>query len=70
MKNLNQKVITLLAIVGIAIGVLGFVRTGSIVTALAVLATAIRQDRKIERYLAITIGVALLIVAFVLPHGR
>ena len=70
MKNLNQKVITLLAIVGIAIGVLGFVRTGSIVTALAVLATAIRQDRKIERYLAMTIGVALLVVAFVLPHGR
>jgi len=30
----------------------------------------VRQERRIERYLPITIGLALIVVAIVLPHGR
>lgn len=70
MKFLNKKSITSLAVAGLIIGVAGYVRTSSIVIALAVLATGITQERKVERIFAISIAIALLIVAIVLPHGR
>ena len=62
--------LTAIAVVGLLIGIIGFARTGSIVIALAVIGASIGQNRKIERYFALLIGVALLVVAIVLPHGR
>ena len=70
MISITKKSVTLIAIAGLIIGIAGFIRTGSIVIALAVIAAGIRQERKIERYFALAIGVTLLIVAISLPHGR
>lgn len=70
MISVNKKTVTFVALIGLLAGVFGYVRTGSIVIALAVLGAALGQSRKIERYSALVIGGALLIVAIVLPHGR
>ena len=67
---ITKKSVTAIAILGLLIGIAGFIRTSSIVIALAVVGTGIRQERKIERYFALAIGAALLIVAISLPHGR
>ena len=65
-----HKLINLVAAFGVLIGALGFVRTGSIFVGGALTLTGFRQERRIERYLPFLIGVALVIVAIVLPHGR
>jgi len=65
-----QRLINIAAAVGVLIGALGFVRTGSIIVGAAISLTGIRQDRRVERYLPLAIGVALIVVAIVLPHGR
>jgi len=70
MKTFSKNSVTAIALVGLVAAFLGFVRTGSIVIALAVIGASIGQNRKIERYLPFLIGVALVIVAIVLPHGR
>ena len=70
MISLSKKTVTLIAVVGLITAMLGIVRTGSIVIAIAVIGSSIGQNRKIERYFALVIGGALLIVAIVLPHGR
>ncbi len=70
MKTFSKNSVTAIALVGLVAAFLGFVRTGSIVIALAVIGASIGQNRKIERYFALLIGVALLVVAIVLPHGR
>ena len=67
---ITKKSVTAIAIFGLLIGIAGFIRTSSIVIALAVIGAGIRQERKIERYFALAIGAALLIVAISLPHGR
>ena len=67
---ISQRIINLAAAIGVLIGAIGFVRTGSIIVGLAIAVTGLRQERRIEQYLPLIIGVALVIVAIVLPHGR
>jgi hypothetical protein len=67
---ISQRLINFAAAVGVLLGAIGFVRSGSIVVGLAIAFTGIRQERRIERYLPLLIGVALVAVAIVLPHGR
>ena len=65
-----QRLINIAAAIGVLIGAFGFVRTGSIIVGVAISLTGIRQERRVERYLPLAIGVALIVVAIVLPHGR
>ena len=67
---ISPRLLTFIAAIGVLLGAIGFVRTGSIIVGAALLLTGIRQERRIERYLPFAIGVALIIVAIVLPHGR
>ena len=67
---ISQRLINLSAVVGVFLGAIGFVRSDSIVVGLAIAYTGLRQERRIERYLPLLIGVALVAVAIVLPHGR
>jgi hypothetical protein len=67
---ISQRFINFAAAVGVLLGAIGFVRSGSIVVGLAIAFTGMRQERRIERYLPLIIGVALVAVAIVLPHGR
>ena len=66
----SQRAITFAAAFGVLLGALSYVRTGLIILGAALLITGIRQERRIERYLATLIGFGLIIVAIVLPHGR
>ena len=66
----SQRLLTLIAAVGVLLGAIGFVRSGSIIVGAALAITGMRQERRIERYLPILLGIALIIVAIVLPHGR
>ena len=66
----SQRLLTLIAAVGVLLGAIGFVRSGSIIVGAALAITGLRQERRIERYLPILLGIALIIVAIVLPHGR
>ena len=56
---------------GILLGILSFVRIGSIIIALGtgVIAIARWNTGKVERYLAIGIALALLALAISLPRG-
>lgn len=67
---ISQRFLTLVAAFGVLLGALSYVRTGSILIGVALAITGWRQERRVERYLPILIGVALIIVAIVLPHGR
>ena len=67
---ISQRLVNFAAAVGVFLGVIGFVRTGSIIVGVAIAYTGFRQERRIERYLPFLIGLALVIVAIVLPHGR
>ena len=65
-----QRFINIAAAIGVLIGALGYVRTGSIIVGAAISLTGLRQERRIERVIPIAIGAALIVVAIVLPHGR
>ena len=67
---ISQRLINFAAAIDVLLGAMGFVRTGSLIVGAALTLTGIRQERRIERLLPIAIGVALVIVAIVLPHGR
>ncbi len=67
---ISQRLINFAAALGIFLGALGFVRTGSLIVGAAMVLTGFGQERRIERYLPMAIGVALVIVAILLPHGR
>ena len=66
----SQRLLNLRAAIGVLLGAIGLVRSGAIVIGAAIALTGVRQERRIERYLPITIGLALIVVAIVLPHGR
>ncbi|MEY2597589.1 MAG: hypothetical protein RL315_214 [Actinomycetota bacterium] len=66
----SQRLLNLIAAIGVLLGAIGLVRSGAIVIGAAIALTGVRQERRIERYLPITIGLALIVVAIVLPHGR
>ena len=65
-----QRLLNFAAAIGVFLGAIGFVRTGSLIVGAAMTLTGIGQERRIERYLPMAIGVALVIVAILLPHGR
>ena len=67
---ISQRFLNFAAAFGVLLGALSYVRTGSIILGAALLLTGIRQERPFERYLAMLIGVGLIAVAIVLPHGR
>lgn len=67
---ISKKVLNFAAAVGVLFGALGFVRSGSIIVGAALLLTSFGEERRIERYIPLLIGIALIIVAIVLPHGR
>jgi len=66
----SQRLLNLIAAIGVLLGAIGLVHSGAIVIGAAIALTGVRQERRIERYLPITIGLALIVVAIVLPHGR
>lgn len=66
----SQRILNFAAAFGVLLGAIGFVRSGAIVIGAAIALTGVRQERRIERYLPLTIGLALIVVAIVLPHGR
>ncbi|MEY4422205.1 MAG: hypothetical protein RL581_743 [Actinomycetota bacterium] len=66
----SQRILNLIAAIGVLLGAIGLVRSGAIVIGAAIALTGVRQERRIERYLPIAIGLALIVVAIVLPHGR
>ncbi len=57
---------------GVLMGSIGYVRTGSLLIAVGTLghALAARNSRRIEFYLPVAIAVALFVLAIALPHGR
>lgn len=57
---------------GVVLGVLGFVRAGSLFIALGTAGIALksRDFRRIEFYLPLAIAVALFALAIALPRGR
>ena len=59
-------------IVGIAIGMIGLVRSGSLFIAIGTLGIAMksRNFRRIEFYLPLVIALALFALAIALPSGR
>lgn len=67
--HLRAANISILA--GIAIGILGFVRTGAILIALGTGVIALSQwgKRKMESYLPLAIAIGLLVLALALPKG-
>jgi len=67
---ISQRVLNFAAAFGVLLGALSYVRTGSIILGAALLLTGLRQERRIERYLALLIGLGLIVVAIALPHGR
>ena len=67
---INQRVIYFFALIGIILGAMSFVRTGSIIIGVSVVLTALRQERLLLKLMTISIGAALVVVAIVLPHGR
>ena len=66
----SQRILNLIAAIGVLLCAIGLVRSGAIVIGAAIALTGVRQERLIERYLPIAIGLALIVVAIVLPHGR
>lgn len=57
---------------GVLLGAIGYVRTGSLLIGSGTLGHAIaaRNSRRIEFYLPSVIAVALFVLAIALPHGR
>ena len=57
---------------GVLLGAIGYVRTGSLLISGGTLAQAIaaRKSRRIEFYLPAAIALALFVLAIALPHGR
>ncbi|MFM2137587.1 MAG: hypothetical protein RJA84_715 [Actinomycetota bacterium] len=74
--QLNNRLLTLLSygfvLTGVVLGVLGFVRAGSLFIALGTAGVALksRDFRRIEFYLPLAIAVALFALAIALPRGR
>ena len=74
--QLNNRLLGLvsygLVITGVVLGVLGFVRAGSLFIAAGTLGIALksRNFRGIEFYLPVVIAVALFALAIALPRGR
>ena len=74
--QLNNRLLGLvsygLVITGVVLGVLGFVRAGSLFIAggTAGIALKLRDFRRIEFYLPLAIAIAHIALAIALPRGR
>jgi hypothetical protein len=74
--QLNNRLLGLvsygLVITGVVLGVLGFVRAGSLFIAVGTMGVALksRDFRRIEFYLPLAIAIALFVLAIALPRGR
>ena len=74
--QLNNRLLTLMSygfvLTGVVLGVLGFLRAGSLFIALGTAGVALksRDFRRIEFYLPLAIAVALFALAIALPRGR
>jgi hypothetical protein len=57
---------------GVVLGAFGLVREGALLIALGTAGVAVsrRSDRAIERYLPLTLALALLVLAIAIPGGR
>jgi len=57
---------------GVAAGLVGFVRTASLLIAVGTAGVALSRATtgKVERYLPLAIALALALLALALPHGR
>jgi hypothetical protein len=74
--QLNNRLLSLvsygLVLTGVILGVLGFVRAGSLFIAAgtAGVALKLRDFRRIEFYIPLAISIALFALAIALPRGR
>jgi hypothetical protein len=74
--QLNNRVMSLvsygLVLTGVVLGVLGFVRAGSLFIAIGTAGVALksRDFRRVEFYLPLAIAIALFTLAIALPRGR
>ncbi|CAB4873067.1 MAG: hypothetical protein F2786_05580 [Actinobacteria bacterium] len=74
--QLSTRLLTLLSNalvgVGIALGIGGIVRGGSIFIAVGTAGVALkaRRSRKFDFYFPLVIAIALFVLAIALPHGR
>jgi hypothetical protein len=74
--QLNNRLLSIISygsvVVGIALGVIGFVRAGSLFIAAGTAGIALksRNFRRIEFYLPLAIAIALFALAIALPRGR
>jgi hypothetical protein len=74
--QLNNRLLSLisygLVLAGVVLGVLGFVRAGSLFIAAGTAGVALksRDFRRIEFYLPLAIAIALFVLAIALPRGR
>ena len=61
-----------LVLTGVVLGVLGFVRAGSLFIAIGTAGVALksRDFRRVEFYLPLAIAIALCTLAIALPRGR
>ena len=61
-----------LVLTGVVLGVLGFVRAGSLFIAIGTAGVALksRDFRRVEFYLPLAIAIALFVLAIALPRGR
>lgn len=74
--QLNNRLLAITSygfvLTGVVLGILGFVRAGSLFIALGTAGVALksRDFRRIEFYLPLAIAVALFALAIALPRGR
>lgn len=74
--QLSNRLLSLVSyscvVVGIAIGMIGIVRGGSLFIAIGTLGIALKSHnfRRIEFYLPLLIAIALFALAIALPRGR
>ena len=73
---MNLKLSYAIVVIGVLLGVLGFVRSGAIAIAVGSAAVTYfrfkfsKKKRKIELIIPMAVVLTLLVVAFTLPHGK
>ena len=73
---MRLKIAYLTSLVGIILGIFGFVRSGSVIFSVSAGAVtylrykAANSNRKIELVLPLALAATLFVVALTLPHGK
>ena len=74
--RISERVLTIVSnviiVIGIALGIFGIVRGGSLFIAIGTAGVAIkaRSSRKFDFYFPLIIAIALFVLAVALPRGR